>query len=185
MRTDEGRSQRIVEAALVVVGRRGVAGLTHRAVAAEADVPLGSTTYHFATLDDILDAAFDHAVAADTGRLTEWANVLPADVDLAEALTDLVVEQAAEEAETIYVNYELFLAAAHRPHLRQRADQWSAVLTSLLARRVPVASAEAISALYDGLLLRVLVTRSVPDRELILSNFRQVCHVEARPPAEG
>src|SRR3954454_22150107 len=56
-RFDPHRRDRIARAAITVVAERGIAGLGHRAVAAEADVPLGSTTYHFATLDDLLVAA--------------------------------------------------------------------------------------------------------------------------------
>ena len=51
-RYDPDRKDRILEAALEVIADHGVAGTTHRSIAARADVPLGSTTYHFETLDD-------------------------------------------------------------------------------------------------------------------------------------
>lgn len=38
-RYDPERRQRIIDAAIRVVGRSGIAGLTHRSVAQEADVP--------------------------------------------------------------------------------------------------------------------------------------------------
>ena len=47
-----------MESALSVPARDGVAGITHRAIGKAADVPLGSITYHFATLDDIVKLAF-------------------------------------------------------------------------------------------------------------------------------
>ncbi|HWU08014.1 MAG TPA: TetR family transcriptional regulator, partial [Streptomyces sp.] len=56
-RYDPERRERIIDAALRVVADRGIGGLSHRTVAAEADVPLGSTTYHFASLDELLVAA--------------------------------------------------------------------------------------------------------------------------------
>lgn len=56
-RYDPERRDRIIDAAIRVVGSKGIAGLSHRSVAAEADVPLGSTTYHFASLDELLIAA--------------------------------------------------------------------------------------------------------------------------------
>lgn len=56
-RYDPERRDRIIDAAIRVVGAKGIAGLSHRSVAAEADVPLGSTTYHFASLDELLIAA--------------------------------------------------------------------------------------------------------------------------------
>lgn len=60
-RYDPERRQRIIDAAIRVVGAKGIAGLSHRSVAAEADVPLGSTTYHFKTLDELMVAALRQA----------------------------------------------------------------------------------------------------------------------------
>ncbi|GAA3108232.1 hypothetical protein GCM10020254_62710 [Streptomyces goshikiensis] len=68
-RYDPERRQRIIDAAIRVVGAKGIAGLSHRSVAAEADVPLGSTTYHFKTLDELLVAALRQANQAFTVTL--------------------------------------------------------------------------------------------------------------------
>lgn len=46
--------ERIVQGAIAVLARGGVAGLTHRAVAKAAGVSLAATTYHFDTKADIL-----------------------------------------------------------------------------------------------------------------------------------
>ena len=43
-RVDPERQQHIIDAALRVIASRGVAGTSHRGVAAEAHVPLGSMT---------------------------------------------------------------------------------------------------------------------------------------------
>src|SRR3954452_720317 len=52
------RHDRIVDAAIGVIAEHGVAGTTHRLIAAAADVPLGSLTYHFTGLDDLRAQAF-------------------------------------------------------------------------------------------------------------------------------
>ena len=62
-RYDPERRQRIIDAAIRVAELKGIAALSHRTVAAEADVPLGSTTYHFAGLDELLVAALDRSPA--------------------------------------------------------------------------------------------------------------------------
>lgn len=57
----EGSEQRrlsILQAALRVVARDGVRGVKHRAVAAEAGVPLSATTYYFKDIHDLLADAF-------------------------------------------------------------------------------------------------------------------------------
>jgi len=53
-RYDPERKSRIVDAAIEVIAEHGVAGTTSRRIAAAADVPLGSLTYHFNGLDDLL-----------------------------------------------------------------------------------------------------------------------------------
>ncbi|WP_454856774.1 TetR/AcrR family transcriptional regulator [Promicromonospora soli] len=53
-RTDPGRRERILDAALDLIARDGSAGVTYRSVAEAADVPMGSMTYHFPTRDDML-----------------------------------------------------------------------------------------------------------------------------------
>lgn len=57
----EGSEQRrlaILQAALRVIARDGVRGVRHRAVAAEAGVPLSATTYYFKDIHDLLADAF-------------------------------------------------------------------------------------------------------------------------------
>ena len=52
------RRDLLIDNTLGVIAEHGVAGTTHRRVAAAAGVPLGSTTYYFADLADLLGAAF-------------------------------------------------------------------------------------------------------------------------------
>ena len=63
-RHDPGRRDRLIGAALTVLAEKGVAATSHREIARAADVPLGSMTYHFASLDEVLAEAFTrHAEA--------------------------------------------------------------------------------------------------------------------------
>ena len=57
-RFDPERRDRIIAAALDVIAESGVAGASHRKIAARADVPLGSMTYHFTGMDEVLREAF-------------------------------------------------------------------------------------------------------------------------------
>ncbi len=63
LRSDSrARRQAILEAALRVIERDGVRGVKHRAVAAEAEVPLAATTYYFDDIQALLHDAFVHYV---------------------------------------------------------------------------------------------------------------------------
>ena len=52
------RRKTLLEAVLRIVTREGVAGVTHRAVAAESKASLRATTYYFATKEDMIREAF-------------------------------------------------------------------------------------------------------------------------------
>ena len=58
-RCERPRRAAIVEATLRVIGARGADAVTHRAVAAEAGVPLASTTYYFASKEALVREAFE------------------------------------------------------------------------------------------------------------------------------
>ena len=55
---------------VIVAG--GLAGLTHRAVADEAKVPLGSTTYYFADRNDLLVAAMEVAIKVERRLIARY-----------------------------------------------------------------------------------------------------------------
>lgn len=54
----EKRRQAILEAALRIIVREGVRAVRHRAVAAEAQVPLSATTYYFKDINDLITDTF-------------------------------------------------------------------------------------------------------------------------------
>lgn len=56
---DPGRRQRIRDAAAAVIAEEGVEAATYRHVAARAEVPLGSMTYYFPKLTDLITSAFE------------------------------------------------------------------------------------------------------------------------------
>lgn len=173
-RVDPERRDRIARAALDVIAERGVEALTHRAVAEAADVPLGSTTYHFADREELLLAALEEALAADRELLAAWARELPAEPDLPRALTDLILATTAEERQKSVVGFEIFAAAVRHPDLRPAADVWANLLPEALAPYVDEVTALALSVTVEALLLRILLETRPRDRETIEAILRRV-----------
>lgn len=153
---DPRRAERIVEGAMAVIAKEGLERLTHRAVAAEAGIPLGSTTYHFQSLKDIVLAAMLHAKADDTASLSAWADGIAHRDELAVALARRIVYDA-QRAQMV-ANVRLYLAAVSRPELEEIAYDWSQVMTRILERFVDHVTAETLSALYDALIMRVMIS---------------------------
>ncbi|MEU6772944.1 TetR family transcriptional regulator [Streptomyces sp. NPDC046759] len=164
-RYDPDRRGRIIDAAIRVVGRDGIAGLSHRSVAAEADVPLGSTTYHFATLEELMVAAL-RQVNENFGRVL--AECLPEHGeggDLAAELARALGQWLGGDRTGVELEYELYLAALRRRALRPVAAEWTEAAAALLAHRTDPVTARALLALMDGICLQVLLTGGSYDEE--------------------
>ncbi|MET9552797.1 TetR family transcriptional regulator [Streptomyces sp. NPDC006645] len=157
-RYDPERRQRIIDAAIRLVGRSGIAGLSHRTVAAEADVPLGSTTYHFASLDELLVAALRQANEGFATAVTESGALADPECDIAEELACITGRWLTSDPTSVELEYELYLAALRRPALRPVAAEWCVGVTTILADRVDPVTARALVALLDGICLQVLLT---------------------------
>ncbi|MDC0769348.1 TetR/AcrR family transcriptional regulator [Streptomyces sp. HD] len=162
-RYDPERRQRIIDAAIRVVGEKGIAGLSHRTVAAEADVPLGSTTYHFKTLDDLLVAALRQASEGFAKVVASRGGLEDPDTDLATELAGWLGEWLAGDRTGVELEYELYLAALRRPALRPVAAEWAQDLADLLSHRTDTVTARALVALMDGICLQVLLAGGTYD----------------------
>jgi DNA-binding transcriptional regulator YbjK len=154
---DPERPQRIAKAAFAVVAERGVEGLTHRAVAAAADIPLGSTTYHFKTLDDLLAAALLEAKHATDVELRKWADALEPGADLGHALAEYVMDALTHHWDRTVVEIELYMAALRRPALLSLSREWDATLVEALAERCDADTARALGMVVDGLFVHAMI----------------------------
>lgn len=157
-RHDPERRQRIIDAAIRVVGEKGLAGLSHRTAAAEADVPLGSTTYHFVTLDDLMVAALRQLNEGFAELLRHRGGLTDRQSDLPAELAALMGEWLSGDRTGVELEYELYLAALRRPALRPVAAEWTETLTTLLSARTDPVTARALVALMDGICLQSLLT---------------------------
>ncbi|CAM5360439.1 TetR family transcriptional regulator C-terminal domain-containing protein [Streptomyces xanthochromogenes] len=162
-RYDPDRRRRIIDAAIRVVAERGIAGLSHRTAAAEADVPLGSTTYHFKTLDELLVAALRQANEGFATAVRDCARLDEPGADLAVELARLMGEWLTGDRARAELEYELYLAALRRPALRPVAAEWTDSVAELLARHTDPVTARGLVAVMDGICLQALLTGGAYD----------------------
>ncbi|KZM74737.1 TetR/AcrR family transcriptional regulator [Nocardia terpenica] len=177
-RTDKPRREVIAEAAERVLAERGVEGLTHRAAAEAAGVPLGSTTYYFADRDDLIAAALERAVDRYAGYLRDWASEHGNDTphQAVESLVDAVMACFGEQREQQTVELELYLAAARRPALRALADRFTELSLEALAPYLdPVASRVVISTM-TGIILLGLAAQTPPHRDEVAQLLHYAVH---------
>lgn len=152
-RYDPDRKARIVDAAVEVIAQHGVAGTTHRRIAAAADVPLGSLTYHFSSLDDLLAQAFRrHAERMSRQYEAHFAQVTTREQFVA-AVTDLIHGLVADDPRDWAVAYELYLAALRDPALRTVTEAWMRTSRTVLERFVDPTTARGVDALIEGIVM--------------------------------
>jgi TetR/AcrR family transcriptional regulator, regulator of biofilm formation and stress response len=166
-----GRREQILEAALRVIGRSGRQAATHRAVAEEAGVPLGSTTYYFDSRDDLLRQSLEHVAASEVeryGKLGEELRSMKSPRELADRLIAELVA-AAEDRIAYIAEYELWLEAGRRPELRTAAQSWCdaeqrsvAGAMEALGSADPATDASLVVAALDGLGERILAREEDP-----------------------
>ena len=157
----------IVVATVRIVAREGVAAVTHRRVAKEAGVSLSSTTWHFATKGDILEAALHHTAEREVARIAEIADRRgDADFDpaaWAQELGDWLIGQVTAERDVAIALYRLQVELLGSPGALAVHREWGRGLRAVgdrVLERSNTATPEldvrlAIAAL-DGLRMSVL-----------------------------
>ena len=149
-RSEHSRRDLLVETALDVIAEHGVAGTTHRRVATAAGVPLGSTTYYFADLGDLLRAAFgrlaDQISIRFEGRLAPARTVQQA----RSAITDFIVYDLSDPREAA-LSYEFYAYAIRHPEVRSLVEAWFARSQAALERFFDPDTARLIDTMIEGM----------------------------------
>jgi len=140
---------------VIVAG--GLAGLTHRAVADEAGVPLGSTTYYFADRNDLLVAAMHVAIKVERRLIARFVEA--DEGTLARRLAKFLAAQTVNRSarDRLRAAYELYVVAARSKSLRTISAQWDAILRDAIASRCDEETARYLYAVVSGLALEAAV----------------------------
>lgn len=175
------RSEAIARATLAIARRDGVPGITHRSVAREADVPLGSLTYYFPARQDLLAGALELFVEEEVAWLTEVGeSMLGLELPPATVVDRFADALEARQGDQIG-QFELYLEAARTPELQPvvaRAVEAYAEVARLALRAADAPQlaehAPIFAALVDGIgLQRVSTPDAAPDlRTALLAVFR-------------
>lgn len=150
-RYDPERRDRIIDAALDVIAESGVAGASHRRVAAAAGVPLGSMTYHFTGMDELLHAAFDRFTSGFSD-VFERRMATATDLGSARAaVADLITRDLFTSRRELVLTHELYTLAAREPAYRTLTNRWMRRSRAALERHFDPLTARLVDALIEGL----------------------------------
>ncbi len=154
----ERRREELAEAACDLLAEEGFGAVSHRAVARRAGLPLASTTYYFASREEL--------VAEALARLGErWLarGRVRADAPGASTAERAVGAVAGTDVRDELVTfYERYVQAARTPAYAEVVRGWTAEVTALVAATLErggedPGAARRVVALVDGLLLAALL----------------------------
>lgn len=124
-RDPEGRRRAIIEAAAEIIAREGTRKLTHRRVAQQAGVPLGSTTQYFSSIDELRRAALAELARLIEEDYDEMFRAVDAAGGTAQAYAHEINAYLAD-AEQVAIDTAFYSTAANDPELRELAAHRSA-----------------------------------------------------------
>lgn len=143
------RKTKILESALDIIGRDGLAALSMRTLATEADLPLGAMGYYFANKKQLIKEAFDLHTQRELARaITTISSIAAAGTaaDLARVLADFLIDGLENPQNAIVAEYEFLIESSRRDDLARASSAW---LQSLQAQLVAVLTARGSSSPDD------------------------------------
>ncbi|MCB7135886.1 TetR family transcriptional regulator [Cellulosimicrobium marinum] len=158
----------MVAACLDVVAEHGVAGTSHRRVAAAADVPLGSMTYHFSGMDELLREAFGR-FARDAAAQFERRMAAARDPEEAvQAVAQLITHDVFATQRDLVLSHELYTLAAREPAYRTLTNDWMRRSRVALGRHFDAATCRVLDAFIEGMTIhRALDTEPHDDVDVL------------------
>ncbi|MFD3437119.1 TetR/AcrR family transcriptional regulator [Streptomyces sp. NPDC058685] len=172
--TDPQRRERILAATLDHIIDEGVAGVSHRKIAARAGVPLGSMTYHFKGIDQLLHEAFTHFTDHVAAIFEQRLNGAHSAEQAREAVTDLIHELSDGPRRDLILTHELYALAARHPEYRELTRKWMIRSRQPLARHFGAETARQLDALIEGLALHRALDTAPHDRQLTREAIRRI-----------
>lgn len=184
-RDPSNRREQIVVAAAELLCT-GDGKLTHRKVAEHAGVPLGSTTYYFASLDDLVAAALQALAERVEADLAESAELLAASDGTPESVARLFHDYLTD-GDRVRTEIALYLAAVTRPELAPLSHRWFTGLVDVLATLTDRRTATVMAVFVDGACMHAALQDEPLDLSLVedLTRSLMLSAPTAPVPEEG
>jgi AcrR family transcriptional regulator len=190
----EDRRQAIVDAALQVALRKGLASTTVRDVATEMGTSSGLIHHYFDSMDEVLAAAFEQAAGNDLAITTQ---AMAAEVDSIGKLRAFFRTYASTDQDWAFQLWlDAWAEASRRPALRRTSQRLNVAWQQLLANTIrdgvadsslesadPDGAAWRIISLLDGLSLQVVAHRSTLDRATVFTWVTRTTEMELGLPS--
>ncbi|TKV06067.1 TetR/AcrR family transcriptional regulator [Citrobacter sp. wls619] len=174
---DPQRRDKIVQATLDAVVIHGIHGVTHRKIAMIAEVPLGSMTYYFSGIDELLMEAF----ARFTDTMSVQYQAFFAGVENASqachAITDMIYSSQVTTPGNMELMYQLYAFASRKPALKTVMQNWMLRSQQTLEQWFAPVTARALDAFLEGMTLHFVTDKKPLSRADILMMVERIAGV--------
>ena len=174
---DPQRRDKIITATLEAVKEHGIHAVTHRKIAAIAGVPLGSLTYYFSGIDELLT----EALSQFTDTMSEQYQAFFADVSDAQgaclAITGMIHSSQVTTPENMALMYQLYAFASRKPALKTVMQNWMQRSQRTLEQWLTPGTARALDAFIEGMTLHFVTDRTPLSREEILLMVKRIAGI--------
>lgn len=163
------RRETLLDAAIQVLGDRGIRALTHRAVDVEAGLGAGSTSNYFSTREALLSAVVERFAERERQNFEAVAiTVAPTSpAELGRSLAAAIRESTGQHRALTLSRYALLVESANNLVLREqmaatgaRVNAWSASWLRVVGSRDPERHVHVLGNYATGLVLHQL---AMPD----------------------
>ncbi|HET9852785.1 MAG TPA: TetR family transcriptional regulator C-terminal domain-containing protein [Candidatus Limnocylindrales bacterium] len=192
----EERREAIVDAALAVARRKGLAATTVRDVATEMGTSSGLIHHYFNSMDEVLAAAFERVARDDLEQTEVLLQEIGDPQELIRAFLASYAPVGDDWAFQLWL--DAWAEAARRPVLREASSRLNLAWAALLERAIragvadgtfhcddPTAAAWRILSVIDGLALQVVAHRTILDRADMLAWAATAAERELALPPGG
>lgn len=125
------RKAKILDAALEIIGRDGLAELSMRTLATEAALPLGALGYYFPNKRQLIAEAFEAHLERELRRVLGAISSIGdagSAIDLASDLAEYVIAGLDDAENELVAEYEFLVEASRRPELARSSSAWQHAL---------------------------------------------------------
>lgn len=141
----EARKLQIVEATLAMLSENGAGAVTHRAVAKRAGIPVASVTYHFRSIEDVIERTLEYANQRFVDELAsgDWGTGVA-------GLANFVEQQTQSRRDLLIAEYELYMVALRRTEPSPSVLAWLDAVTDHFVPQLPAARRRTLHVLIEG-----------------------------------
>lgn len=141
---------RIIQAAQHVIVKYGVAGATARSISAQANISPGTLTYHFKSVDEVLEAAFSRLAGQVSVQFRQRLLAAKDSTDAIEAVSDLICGNIVAAPSNMLMSFELYAYASRNPKIRLISQEWLRQSRNALSLHFDEKLAVMLDALIEG-----------------------------------